>query len=69
MSAASKLNEKRCNGCRKVLAKANIINGTVEIICPKCGTVNKWQATHPAPEHNRSESQTFAIRMLPESTR
>lgn len=60
---SKQLQEKRCNGCNKVLAKANITSGTLEIVCPnsKCKTVNTWTA---GPNNKESESLEFSIRSV-----
>lgn len=34
------LSEIRCNSCGKMLAKSNIGQGTFEIKCPRCGSLN-----------------------------
>ena len=60
-----KLEEMRCIGCGKLLLKAILHSGTIEIDChnSKCKTTNTWKADRVNKE---SESRTFSIRALPE---
>jgi phage FluMu protein Com len=58
-----KLTEKRCSNCNKILFKASLIVAKIEMPCPKCKTVNVWQAEQPV-KHKESEGQTFAIRQI-----
>lgn len=41
-SPSSTLQEQRCKACRKLLCKSDG-RGRVEVVCPKCGTLNTFR--------------------------
>lgn len=46
---ASELREIRCHKCRKLLAKADMTEGIIEIKCT-CGTLNKVEVKPRPPK-------------------
>lgn len=61
---SEKLEERRCTKCNRLLAKAVIGSGKLEIVCTnnKCATVNTWTADLV----KETEGVCFSIRTIAE---
>ncbi|WP_412103569.1 Com family DNA-binding transcriptional regulator [Stappia stellulata] len=48
----------RCASCRRLLMKAapRAISDTIEIKCPRCGTINALRPVEPQPERQERKN-------------